>query len=88
MPLAGGFADGGISTGSSRGHMELLHGTEAVIPLKGGNIPVQLQGGSGGSVTVNLTYAPMFSTADKYEMQEKLLPFIEQGIRNLRGATA
>ena len=87
-PLQGGYADGGISTGSTRGHMELLHGTEAVIPLKGGNIPVQLQGNSGGNVTVNLTYAPMFSTADKYEMQEKLLPFIEQGIRNLRGATA
>ena len=46
--LQGGFADGGISTGPASGHTELLHGTEAVIPLKGGSIPVQLQGGGGG----------------------------------------
>lgn len=49
----GGFADGGISSGSTAGHMELLHGTEAIIPLKGGSIPVQLQGGgSGGGMSV------------------------------------
>ena len=44
----GGFADGGISTGPTSGHAEMLHGTEAVIPLKGGSIPVQLQGGGSG----------------------------------------
>jgi hypothetical protein len=32
-----GFATGGITTGPRSGHMELLHGTEAVIPLGDGN---------------------------------------------------
>jgi hypothetical protein len=39
-----GFADGGIATGPKSGYMELLHGTEAVIPLKNGSVPVQLSG--------------------------------------------
>lgn len=38
-----GFAGGGIAHGPSTGHMELLHGTEAVIPLPDGqSIPVAL----------------------------------------------
>jgi tape measure domain-containing protein len=50
----GGYASGGISTGSSGGHMELLHGTEAVVPLSGGRgIPVDLQGSDGGGETIN-----------------------------------
>ena len=40
-----GYAEGGISTGSEAGHMELLHGTEAVIPLKDGAIPVSFSNG-------------------------------------------
>ncbi|MDA8163336.1 MAG: hypothetical protein M0022_10625, partial [Desulfobacteraceae bacterium] len=40
-----GYAEGGISTGPSSGHWELLHGTEAVIPLKSGGIPVVITGG-------------------------------------------
>jgi hypothetical protein len=52
----GGFADGGISTGSNSGHAEMLHGTEAVIPLKGGSIPVQLQGGGMGGDFSELIY--------------------------------
>jgi murein DD-endopeptidase MepM/ murein hydrolase activator NlpD len=39
------FATGGIASGPESGHMAMLHGTEAVIPLKGGNIPVQISGG-------------------------------------------
>ena len=39
-----GYANGGISTGPASGHMELLHGTEAIIPLNNGYIPVQIQG--------------------------------------------
>jgi hypothetical protein len=45
-----GFADGGISTGPMSGHTELLHGTEAVIPLKGGSIPVKMTGGGNESI--------------------------------------
>lgn len=47
---ATGFAEGGISTGPNSGHMELLHGTEAVVPLSGGrSIPVSLKGGGSQS---------------------------------------
>jgi len=44
-----GYQSGGISTGPESGHMELLHGTEAIIPLEHGSVPVQLMGISGGS---------------------------------------
>lgn len=38
-----GFANGGVTTGSPSGHFELLHGTEAVVPLPDGNtIPVSI----------------------------------------------
>ncbi len=39
-----GFAEGGISSGPRAGHLEVLHGTEAVIPLSGGRgVPVDLR---------------------------------------------
>lgn len=39
-----GYAEGGISTGSVSGHQEVLHGTEAVVPLPDGRtIPVEIQ---------------------------------------------
>jgi predicted nucleic acid-binding Zn-ribbon protein len=45
-----GFADGGISTGPVSGHQELLHGTEAVVPLPDGkNIPVEVTKSSSGA---------------------------------------
>lgn len=55
----GGFAAGGISSGPASGHMELLHGTEAVIPLQNGSIPVRIgtAAGTGGdnSGAINVT---------------------------------
>lgn len=41
----GGYRYGGISYGPESGHWELLHGVEAVVPLKDGAIPVDLSGG-------------------------------------------
>jgi tape measure domain-containing protein len=79
-----GFARGGIATGSNRGHWELLHGTEAVIPLQGGSIPVSLAGGASGTViNVVLNYAPFVSLADQNEAREKLAPFIADELRLL-----
>lgn len=43
-----GKAKGGISTGPTSGYWELLHGTEAVIPLEGGRVPVRLHSSSSG----------------------------------------
>lgn len=47
----GGYAGGGVAYGPTAGHWELLHGTEAVIPLRGGAVPVTIQGGGGESVS-------------------------------------
>jgi hypothetical protein len=52
-----GYAEGGIARGSQSGHMAMLHGEEAVIPLKNGSVPVSLSGGGGGSgssITINM----------------------------------
>lgn len=40
-----GFATGGIASGPTSGHLEMLHGTEAVIPLPDGrSVPVTMTG--------------------------------------------
>ena len=36
------FADGGIASGPKSGYPAMLHGTEAVIPLKNGAVPVSI----------------------------------------------
>ena len=78
------LASGGIASGPRSGFPAVLHGTEAVVPLGNGrSIPVQMQGNGGGMV-INLTYAPAFSAATNDEMQNKLLPFIIEGIRQAR----
>ena len=40
------FANGGIATGPTSGYKVELHGTEAVIPLTGGSIPVDINQGA------------------------------------------
>ena len=37
-----GFADGGIASGPMSGYNATLHGTEAVIPLNGDRIPLEV----------------------------------------------
>lgn len=52
-----GYATGGIANGSNMGHLAMLHGREAVVPLPNGNsIPVQMQGQGmqNNNVTVNV----------------------------------
>lgn len=51
-----GGREGGIFSGPDSGHLELLHGTEAVIPLKNGRVPVELNGDAsgGGEIHVHL----------------------------------
>ena len=54
-----GYATGGIADGPNSGHLAMLHGREAVIPLPNGNsIPVQMNGNGGmqnNNVTVNVS---------------------------------
>jgi tape measure domain-containing protein len=85
--LSGGmqsFSGGGIATGPLSGYQALLHGTEAVIPLSGGGIPVQLlpsQAG-GGNINIQLVYAPGISTASRREFEDELAPFVREGVRS------
>jgi hypothetical protein len=87
----GGFAEGGIATGPAAGHMELLHGTEAIIPLQNGSVPVQLQDGAGGgttNVSVQLTISSPVTILDQQTAQKTLLPYIIQGVRDAKARGA
>jgi hypothetical protein len=44
-----GMARGGVATGPMTGYPMTLHGTEAVIPLADGSVPVQLSGTTGSA---------------------------------------
>jgi hypothetical protein len=44
--LSPGYSEGGIASGPASGHLAMLHGTEAVIPLSGGSIPLKILGSS------------------------------------------
>ena len=53
-----GYSTGGIAKGSNQGHLAMLHGTEAVVPLPNGkSIPVQMSGdgGSTNNIVVNIS---------------------------------
>jgi len=83
-----GYAAGGISAGPASGHWELLHGTEAVIPLQNGAVPVAMSGqesGAGrGNVVVNLYIQSPITVLDQQQGQEALLSYIEYGVKALQ----
>ena len=64
-------------------------GPEMFVPDGGGRIVPNYKLGAqgGGNIVVNLTYAPQMSTVDQYELQERLAPFIERGIRSYQQGT-
>ncbi len=49
-------ADGGMFSGPLSGFPAVLHGNEAVIPLKNGAVPVMLEGGGQGQTIINNNY--------------------------------
>lgn len=53
-----GAQHGAVLSGPKSGYLAELHGTEAVIPIKNGSVPVEIQGGGGGQpmvVNINQT---------------------------------
>lgn len=74
-----GFAKGGISDGPKRGYQALLHGREAVIPLEGGAIPVEIkEEGAQAGLTVNVYVENVSSDIDIYEMAYKVASVIAE----------
>jgi len=65
--MPAGYAAGGIAAGPDSGHLAMLHGTEAVIPLAGGAIPVAISGGSANKG--NVGSGPAFSKANEFAAQ-------------------
>lgn len=58
-----GFRTGGISAGPNSGYLQLLHGTEAIVPLPDGNkIPVDIKGPSDSYASMN------FSTPEETDL--------------------
>ena len=71
-----GYATGGIADGPSKGHLAMLHGREAVVPLPNGNsIPVQMNGNGGmqnNNVTVNVSTDGQVQSSSNGAMGENL----------------
>ena len=53
-PVHFSFGDGGIANGPTSGYLAELHGTEAVIPLKNGSVPVSLSMADSANMASNL----------------------------------
>lgn len=72
-----GFSGGGIATGPRSGYQATLHGTEAVIPLEKGNIPVEIKSAP-ASVQVNVYVDKVTSDIDVREMAYKIASAIAE----------
>jgi hypothetical protein len=60
-----GYSTGGIASGSNQGHLAMLHGTEAVVPLPNGkSIPVEMKdsGATNNNIVVNVSSEGQSST--------------------------
>lgn len=72
-----GYATGGIANGPKQGHLAMLHGREAVVPLPNGNkIPVDMKGAATGmqnnNVTVNVSTDGQVQSSSNGAMGENL----------------
>ena len=71
-----GYATGGVADGPKQGHLAMLHGREAVVPLPNGNsIPVQMNGSEGmqnNNVTVNVSTDGQVQSSSNGAMGENL----------------
>ena len=85
-----GFSEGGVASGPTSGYPVTLHGTEAIVPLSGGrSIPVEINGGGGGSSTFNITInaSGMTDRTDKREFARQMSNAIQQEIARASGGS-
>ena len=69
------YSTGGIANGPNSGHLAMLHGKEAVVPLPNGNsIPVEMKNGSQSvnNVTVNVSTDGQTQSSSNGAMGENL----------------
>ena len=80
-----GYATGGIADGPKQGHLAMLHGREAVVPLPNGNsIPVQMNGNGGmqnNNVTVNVSTDGQVQSSANGAMGENLGQIIAAAVQ-------
>ena len=83
------FATGGIASGSSSGFLAQLHGEEAVVPLAGGAIPVQLSGTNGAPDLVGAmqqmqaTFSAAVAASNKFASSEATKNIPKEQIKEL-----
>lgn len=85
-----GYSTGGIARGSDAGHLAMLHGTEAVVPLPNGrSIPVELSGGGAqtNNVSVNVNVqndgsAQTTTEGDSREMGRAIAAAVQREIQS------
>lgn len=79
-----GYSMGGIAKGSQAGHLAMLHGTEAVVPLPNGrSIPVELQSGGSQVNNVSVSVNVENSGRSNTEMQGKGAEDFAKSIANV-----
>ena len=78
LPDIPGFAAGGLVNSPTLGMIGEA-GPEAVIPLKGGAVPVHMKGGSGGH-TFNININPTGLIADSTRAKERFAKEISKEI--------
>jgi hypothetical protein len=62
------YADGGIASGPLSGYPATLHGTEAVIPLKKGSVPVEIK---------SIPYPRYDRTKEDYDKEYKIVIMLD-----------
>ena len=84
-----GNATGGVVSGPSTGYLSLLHGTEAIVPLADGAIPVQLSGATGGPdlagavQQMQATYAAAIAAVQKSTAPDTTKTPVKEQIKEL-----
>jgi len=73
-----GYAAGGIASGSSSGYLATLHGTEAIIPLNGGSIPVQVTRDGSAKEIKNLTEKVHQIGVEQIKLSKKTLKILQK----------